>query len=73
MIGREQREEFAEQLRRRRGRPRRSDRPVRASVNLPEHVYDALCRSARAQRKSLHALMCEILAKRSGGSSLEFR
>ncbi len=57
MIEREQRAVFTEQLRRRRGRPRRMTPIVITSIRLPEDVYDALCRRALLERQSVHALL----------------
>lgn len=63
MIEREHRAVFTEQLQqRRRGRPRTAAPQVRTSVMLPTEVYDALCRRAHVERKSLHALLCQALS-----------
>jgi hypothetical protein len=63
MISRGQREAFNEQLRvRRRGRPRSAAPAVVMSVKLPERIYDALCRRAALERRSLHGLVKEALA-----------
>lgn len=61
MITRAEREVFTEQLRRRRGRPRSAEPVVATSVKLPEPVYDALCRRARDERRSLHAVIKDAL------------
>lgn len=55
MIDREHRAVFTEQLRHRRGRPRRDTPIVITSIRLPADLYDALCRRALLERQSVHA------------------
>jgi hypothetical protein len=62
MIEREHRAVFTEQLQqRRRGRPRSASPRVPTRVELPADVFDALCRRAMQERKSLHAFLRESL------------
>jgi hypothetical protein len=64
MIEREHRAVFTEQLqqrRRGRGRPRNAAPRVSTRVELPADVFDALCRRASEERKSLHAFLRESL------------
>ena len=63
MITPNARAEFTQQLRARRsGRPRSAEAVVWTGVKLPERVYDALCRRAALERRSLHSLIKEALA-----------
>jgi hypothetical protein len=67
VIEREDRAVFAQELQRRRrgrGRPRSAAPKVRITVDLPEDVFDALCRDAVLRRTSLHALLRETLSTR---------
>ena len=72
MIEREHRAVFTEQLRHRRGRPRRLTPIVVTSVRLPEDLYDALCRRALVDRQSVLELVRRAVASYTGGPPPEF-
>lgn len=62
MITRADRAVFTQEIRiRRRGRPKSAEAIVVTSVKLPANVYDALCRRAMLERRSLHAVMKDVL------------
>jgi hypothetical protein len=63
MITRADRDVFTHEIRvrRRRGRPKSAEAIVVTSVKLPANVYDALCRRAMLERRSLHAVMKDVL------------
>jgi hypothetical protein len=66
MISTQDRAEFADQVRRRRGRPKATTPKlpvVPTSVRLPEDVFAALCRRAAAERVPLHRLLTTKLAE----------
>jgi hypothetical protein len=64
MISREHREAFSNELRRRRGRPRRAVPSVVVNVRVPQDVFDALCQLASEQRSALPEVVRQALATR---------
>ena len=63
MISAGERQEFTEQVQRRRGPKRRVAERVPTSVKLPLPVYNALCKQAMVRGESLHGYILRTLAR----------
>lgn len=44
-------------IKKKRGRPKKSDRMVVVSVRVPESIYDDYCRLATKSNRSVHSLI----------------